>query len=153
MVGILCGIAICSTCRIAVGIWDTPPRSLLCKARISVRNESDAPIAYPIARVSGTPILQVGNEAGEIEMTVPRGATISFLLPGSMFHRYQADDLTVPDSASVQRRFLTHTKKGRRKKRRPASGNNENIGNKNSGRSRKPGQIPDHRNKKHLSGR
>ncbi len=58
------------------------------------------------ARVSGTPILQVGNEAGEIEMTVPRGATISFLLPGSMFHRYQADDLTVPDSASVQRRIV-----------------------------------------------
>ena len=89
LVGILCGIAICSACRIAVGIWDTPPRSLLCKARISVRNEYDAPIAYPIARVSGTPILQVGNEAGEIEMTVPKGATISFLLPGSMFHRYQ----------------------------------------------------------------
>ena len=106
LVGILCGIAICSACRIAGGIWDPPPRSLLCKARISVRNESDAPIAYPIARVSGTPILQVGNEAGEIEMTVPRGATISFLLPGSMFHRYQADDLTVSDSASVQRRIV-----------------------------------------------
>ena len=106
MVGILCGIAICSTCRITVGIWDTPPRSLLCNASISVRNEYDAPIAYPISRVSVSPILQVGNEAGEIEMTVPKGATISFLLPGSMFHRYQADDLTVPDSASVQRRIV-----------------------------------------------